>query len=83
MDFNDLVVLAQHYNTALPAPGAAVPAVSATPAMAFPTAWAAALATPPAPLKPLTSAKAKPKPVFSVIPVAKQAPPKPKPALRR
>jgi hypothetical protein len=66
IDFEDLVILAQHYSTSLPAAGAAPPIV------AFPTSFAAdwAAATHPQPVKP--------KPVFSVTPLTKPAPVRPR-----
>ena len=80
VDFNDLVVLAQHYNTSLPAPGEAVPAASPAPNVAFSTVWTAALATP---VSKKDETKAKPAAVFSIVPVVKPTPAKPKPAVRR
>jgi hypothetical protein len=82
VDFNDLVILAQHYNTSLPVPGAAaVPAFSAS---SFAADWAAVTASVTAPM--VTKAepkKLKAKRVFSVTPVVKPVPVKPKASPRR
>jgi hypothetical protein len=82
VDFNDLVVLAQRYNTSL----SATPAATAAPvpsAFSFAADWAAAAVAP----LPVTNANEKkkinPKAVFSVTPVAKPAPVKPKATLQR
>jgi glucose/arabinose dehydrogenase len=77
VDFNDLVILAQHYNTSLPAPGAAAaPAASAS---SFAADWAKVTAPTTAPTKKKPEPKkAKPTPVFSLVPVVKVAPVKPK-----
>jgi len=73
VNFNDLVILAQHYNTSLPDPGSTP--VPAAPASSFAADWAAAtsFATPPTIPTPQKK-KDRPKPLFSVTPVAKPAP---------
>jgi ELWxxDGT repeat protein len=77
VNFNDLVILAQHYNTALaPLDAAAMPDA---PTSSFAADWAAATAV--SPLDAVTSEKKKirPKSIFSLTPVAKPMPAKPKP----
>ena len=77
VDFLDLAIFAQHYNTTVPPPGAAQPiAASST---SFAEDWAAATASATAPVVAKADhKKVKPKPVFSVKPVVKPAPVKPK-----
>jgi hypothetical protein len=82
VDFSDLVILAQRYNTSLPAPGAFAAPVASASTFAADWAKATAVATAPTAKKPEPK-KAKPTPVFSVAPVAKAAPAKRKVALRR
>jgi len=73
VDFKDLVILAQRYNTSLGAPGAAAAAMAPTLANSFAADWVAASAPPATELK-----KPKPAPVFSVTPVRKPIPAKPR-----
>jgi hypothetical protein len=77
VDFLDLAILAQRYNTSLPAPGAAQPVAASS--TSFAADWAAATASVTAPVTAtMDTKKVKPKPVFSVAPVVKPAPPKSK-----
>ena len=78
-DVNDLVVLAQRYNASLAEPGA-VPAPAAA-TTSFDSDWAA-LTNVAAPVTTPIEKREKPKPLFSVKPVAKPAPAK-KPAAPR
>ena len=80
VDFNDLVVLAQRYNTTLNAP-AASPAPESGSTL-FAADWAA-LTSVAAPVTTPIEKKEKPKPLFSVKPVAKPAPAKKPVAPRR
>ena len=77
VDFNDLVVLAQHYNTTLPAPLAAPTATPASAPPSFAPAWSARTVTPappPASAPAKLDAKKKPIPVFSQAPVVANPP---------
>src|SRR6266536_2519642 len=72
VDFKDLVILAQRYNTSLPAPGALPLAARSA---SFAADWAAATASVTAPAGTKVDAKkAKPKHIFSVTPVVKPVP---------
>jgi ELWxxDGT repeat protein len=76
VDFLDLAMMAQRYNTALPAPGAPAAAQPLS-TSSFATDWAAVTAAPlTAPVVTPGVKKGKAKPVFSVKPVVKPAPPK-------
>jgi len=82
VNFNDLVVLAQNYNTSLPQPATALPLAPTS--TSFAADWAAITASVAPPV--LTNSdpeKPKPKPIFSLTPVAnpvatKKAPPPPR-----
>jgi hypothetical protein len=78
VDFLDLAILAQRYNTRLLAPGASQPSATAS-STSFAADWAAATASVTAPV--VTKAnpkKVKPKPIFSITPVVKPVPVKPR-----
>jgi hypothetical protein len=72
VDFLDLAMLAQRYNTALPAAASVAASVVAAP-VAAPAHSATAA----------TTDRKKQKPIFSVIPVTRPAPIKPKPKLTK
>jgi hypothetical protein len=74
VDFLDLAMMAQRYNTSLAAPGAAVTAAPVS-ASTFAADWAA-LTTAPVAATPVhtDTKKVKSKPVFSIQPVVKPAP---------
>jgi hypothetical protein len=79
VDFNDLVVLTQRYNTSLPATPAPVPS-----AFSFAADWVATTAVAPLPVThAIEKKKINPKPIFSITPVARPAPVKPKASLQR
>jgi ELWxxDGT repeat protein len=74
VDFLDLAMLAQRYNIALPAPGATM--AQPAPSSSFAADWAAVTAAPVATLHAkVDTKKVKSKPVFSIQPVVKPAPP--------
>jgi len=75
VDFLDLAILAQRYNASLP--GAAQPVAASS--TSFSADWAMATGSVTAPVVAKADPKKdKPKPVFSVAPVVKPVPPKPK-----
>jgi hypothetical protein len=87
VDFLDLAILAQRYNTTLPAAPGAAQSVVAPAATSFAADWSAAMATVTGATTTTTTSttkagkaesKKKPNPIFSIMPVAKPIPAKPK-----